>query len=217
MNTTPERVSVGKRLRNIADRYVRPTIPAVLIGALGAVGASYVVADRLETPSVEQKAIDMSPADPHKNELPPLMPHQAHKKMAKDVDMTSHGGGYWVGGYVEDGITHYVGGGDIENPDTYLTAGQIAKVYNFTLSKGEDPDVATHRSVAHSIEMYGDQDQQIKLGYTQLAITKNIDDWNAAGHALGTSRQTEAAKDLKKSNAQTHDMLRQLHDSLPKD
>lgn len=215
------RTSYQQTPRNKFKSYFGERLPAyvsaVVIGALGAIGASHVVVDSLKKPSVEQTAIDLSPADPHVGkELPPLTPAQARKKMAYDVKMTAHGGGYWVGGYVEDGVTHHIGGGDIENPDTYLTAGQTAELYNFTLGKNKDPDVATHRSVAHSIEMYGTHEQQIKLSLAQRAIKVNIEEWNVAGHKLGTSQQTKAGENLDESNEVTHTMLRQLRDALPK-
>lgn len=214
---TSDQQTSQNRLKSYIGERLPAYVSAVVIGALGAIGASHVVADTLKKPSVEQTAIDLSPADPHVGkELPPLMPAQARKKMAYDVKMTAHGGGYWVGGYVEDGVTHHIGGGDIENPDTYLTAGQTAELYNFTLGENKDPDVATHRSVAHSIEMYGTHEQQIKLALAQLAIIDNINDWNAAGDALGTSQQTKVAENLEESNAITHDMLRQLREGLPK-
>lgn len=209
------------KFKHFFGEILPPAVPIALAIALGVVGFKGATQDTNNYPDstttierLEDRFTIHDDAHPQA-EKDPLSLEQARKRVAQDTSMTK-GSGYWVGGYVEDGVTHHIGGGDIENPQTYLTAGQDAELYNFTLGENKDPNVATHRSVAHSIEMYGTHTQQIKLALAQRAIIDNQEAWNAAGKALETSHQSDTAEDLEQANAITHAMLRQLRDGLPK-
>lgn len=209
------------KFKHFFGEILPPAVPIALAIALGVVGCKGATQDTDNYPDstttierLQDRFAVHDDAHPQADK-DPLSLEQARKRVAQDTSMTK-GGGYWVGGYVEDGVTHYAGGGDIQNPDTYLTVGQSATLYDYTLRKKQDPNVATHRSVAHSIEMYGTHTQQIKLALAQRAITNNIKAWNAAGKALETSSQLDTAEDLEQANAVTHNMLRQLRDGLPK-
>jgi hypothetical protein len=209
------------KLKYFIGEVLPPSIPIALAIALGVVGCKGATQDienfPISTFSIEQveEEFAVNDDDHPRAEKDPLHLSQARKIVAQDVRATSHDGGYWVGGYIENGEEFIMGGSDIKDHDTYLTEAQAADLYG-NKAEHKDPNAAPHRSVAESIDLSGSHTQQLKLALAQRAIIDNVHAWNIAGNAVGTDDQRRTTQELSSANATTRDMLEQLKDGLPK-